>query len=87
MLETRYAFSHRGWQVVAAFFNANVPPLPRDGIETREIGDNAKTINEQGVTIFPLDVRMMDNDEAIFVPRIQRTRTQDLMRLGSFPPR
>ncbi len=40
-----------------AFFNANVPPLPREGIETRDLGDNAQTINEQGVTIVPLDVR------------------------------
>ncbi|TWT86136.1 Beta-galactosidase [Neorhodopirellula pilleata] len=44
-----------------AFFNGNVPPLSREGIETKDIGDNAKTINEQGVTIVPLDVRMLDN--------------------------
>ena len=31
-----------------AFFNANVPPVSRDGIQTRDIGDNAQTINEQG---------------------------------------
>ena len=46
-----------------AFFNANVPPVSRDGIQTRDIGDNAQTINEQGVTIVPLDVRMLDNGE------------------------
>ncbi|MCS7468749.1 family 43 glycosylhydrolase [Stieleria sp. ICT_E10.1] len=46
-----------------AFFNGNVPPLPREGIETTDIGDNAKTINEQGVTIVPMDVRMLDNGE------------------------
>ena len=46
-----------------AFFNANVPPLSREGIATRDIGDNAKTINEQGVTIVPLDVRTLDNGE------------------------
>lgn len=44
-----------------AFFNANVPPEPRDSIEFRDIGDNARTINEQGVTIVPLDVRMLDD--------------------------
>ncbi|MEM9479066.1 MAG: family 43 glycosylhydrolase, partial [Verrucomicrobiota bacterium] len=46
-----------------AFFNANLPPLPREGIRERDIGDNAQTINEQGVTIVPLDVRMLDNGE------------------------
>jgi hypothetical protein len=46
-----------------AFFNGNVPPVPRDGIETRNLGDDAQTINEQGVTIVPLDVRTLDNGE------------------------
>ncbi|TWU35045.1 sulfatase-like hydrolase/transferase [Novipirellula artificiosorum] len=46
-----------------AFFNANVAPLPREGIATRDLGDNAQTINEQGVTIVPLDVRVLDNGE------------------------
>lgn len=40
-----------------AFFNANVPPLPRKGIEERDLSENAQTINEQGVTIVPLEVR------------------------------
>ncbi|MCA9260784.1 MAG: family 43 glycosylhydrolase, partial [Planctomycetales bacterium] len=40
-----------------AFFNANVPPLSREGIETRDLSETAQTINEQGVTIVPLDVR------------------------------
>jgi arylsulfatase len=46
-----------------AFFNANVPPLPREGIETRDLSENAQTINEQGVTIVPLDVRVLDNGD------------------------
>ncbi len=46
-----------------AFFNGNVPPLPRDGIDKRDIGDNAQTINEQGVTIVPLDVRVLDDGD------------------------
>ncbi|MGB7325251.1 MAG: family 43 glycosylhydrolase, partial [Rubripirellula sp.] len=46
-----------------AFFNANVPPLSREGIEQRDLADNAQTINEQGVTIVPLDVRVLDNGE------------------------
>jgi hypothetical protein len=44
-----------------AFFNANVPPLPREGIEKRDLSDNAQTINEQGVTIVPLDVKILDD--------------------------
>ena len=46
-----------------AFFNANVPPVSRAGIRDRDLGQNAQTINEQGVTIVPLDVRMLDNGE------------------------
>ena len=46
-----------------AFFNGNVPPESRDGIVSRNIGDNARTINEQGVTIVPFDVRVLDNGE------------------------
>lgn len=46
-----------------AFFNANVPPESPKGIQQRDIGDNARTINEQGVTIVPLDVRILDNGE------------------------
>ncbi len=46
-----------------AFFNANVPPVPRQGIRDRDLGENAQTINEQGVTIVPLDVRVLDDGE------------------------
>ena len=46
-----------------AFFNGNVPPLPREGIETRDLGGNAQTINEQGVTIVPLDVKLKDGGD------------------------
>ncbi|TWT85216.1 Glycosyl hydrolases family 43 [Posidoniimonas polymericola] len=48
-----------------AFFNGNLPPVPRDGIEQRDLSDNAYTINEQGVTIVPLDVRTTDAGEVI----------------------
>ena len=46
-----------------AFFNANVPPLPRQGIEKRNLSENAQTINEQGVTIVPLDVKVLDDGD------------------------
>lgn len=41
-----------------AFFNANVPPLSRTEARTRDMSDNAYTINRQGVTIVPLDVKV-----------------------------
>ena len=54
----------RWWNT--AFFNGNVPPVPRKGVQNRDLGDNAQTINEQGVTIVPLDVRMLGNGEVHF---------------------
>ncbi|BCX49460.1 glycosylhydrolase family 43 [Haloferula helveola] len=49
-----------------AFFNANVPPLPRDGIESRDLAETAQTINQRGTTIVPLDVRVLDDGD-IFI--------------------
>ncbi|MEN1680438.1 MAG: family 43 glycosylhydrolase [Planctomycetota bacterium] len=46
-----------------AFFNGNVPPLPREGIQERDLSETAQTINEQGVTIVPLDVRLLDDGD------------------------
>ena len=48
-----------------AFFNANMPPESRQGIESKDLQDNARTINEQGVTIVPLDVRVLDDGEVL----------------------
>ena len=42
-----------------AFFNGNVPPLPRDGIEIRNLSADAQTINQRGTTIVPLDVNTL----------------------------
>lgn len=47
----------------SAFFNANVPPLPRQGIETRNLAENAQTINQRGTTIVPLDVKLLPNGD------------------------
>ncbi len=52
-----------------AFFNANVPPLSRDAVQQRDIGSNAHTINEQGLTIVPLDVHVLDDGD-IFIRAI-----------------
>ena len=48
-----------------AFFNANVPPLPRARIQSRDLSQDAQTINEQGVTLVPLEVRREANDVVI----------------------
>jgi xylan 1,4-beta-xylosidase len=41
-----------------AFFNGNVPPLKREGIETRDLSETAQTINQRGTTIVPLEVKI-----------------------------
>lgn len=45
-----------------AFFNANVPPLPREGIEGRDLSTNAQTINPWGVTLVPMEVTLKDGE-------------------------
>jgi arylsulfatase len=46
-----------------AFFNANVPPLPREGIEQRDLSKEAQTINQRGLTIVPLEVKILADGE------------------------
>ncbi|MDR0395583.1 MAG: sulfatase-like hydrolase/transferase [Tannerella sp.] len=46
-----------------AFFNANVPPLDDKEIQTMDLRETAQTINEQGVTIVPLEVKIMENGD------------------------
>lgn len=41
-----------------AFFNANVPPVGRQGIQSRNLSQTAQTINQRGTTLVPLEVRM-----------------------------
>lgn len=47
----------RGRWWCTAFFNADVPPLPREGIAKRDLSEVAQTINSQGTTLVPLEVR------------------------------
>ncbi len=49
-----------------AFYNANVPPLNRDQLRTADMSDNAYTINPQGVTLVPLDVKLLE-DGAVYI--------------------
>lgn len=46
-----------------AFYNANVPPISRDGIETRDLSETAQTINQRGTTIVPLEVRILEDGD------------------------
>ena len=47
----------------AAAINANIPPLPREGIEQRDLREDAQTINQRGTTIVPLEVKTLDNGD------------------------
>lgn len=46
-----------------AFFNGNVPPINDANIQNRDLGDTAQTINEQGTTLVPLDVKVLPDGE------------------------
>ncbi|MDF1851490.1 MAG: sulfatase-like hydrolase/transferase [Verrucomicrobiales bacterium] len=46
-----------------AFYNGNIPPVSRMGIEERDLGVTAQTINQRGTTMVPLDVRLLDSGE------------------------
>ncbi len=46
-----------------AFFNANVKPLPREGIAARDLSETAQTINQRGTTIVPLEVKILADGE------------------------
>jgi xylan 1,4-beta-xylosidase len=46
-----------------AFFNGNVPPVEREGIQIRDLSETAQTINEQGTTIVPLEVRILEDGD------------------------
>lgn len=46
-----------------AFFNGDVPPVSDKDITTRDLRETAQTINEQGVTIVPLEVRILEDGD------------------------
>ncbi|MEP7367692.1 MAG: family 43 glycosylhydrolase [Acidobacteriota bacterium] len=55
----------RGRWWCTAFYNANVPPLPGAGIQSRDLSSDAQTINQQGLTLVPLDVRFANGELTI----------------------
>lgn len=46
-----------------AFYNANVPPVSREAALEPSVGENAHTINPQGVTLVPLEVRIEEDGD------------------------
>lgn len=46
-----------------AFFNANVPPIGNENVATRDLSETAHSLNEQGTTIVPLEVRILDDGQ------------------------
>ena len=46
-----------------AFYNANVPPLSKKGIQERDLGETAQTINQQGVTLVPIEVKIFEDGD------------------------
>jgi len=46
-----------------AFYNGNVPPLSREEARGKDLSETAQTINEQGVTLVPMEVRVEDDGE------------------------
>ncbi|MBI1353150.1 MAG: family 43 glycosylhydrolase [Acidobacteria bacterium] len=51
----------RWWST--AFFNANVPPLSREAARGADLSADAQTINEQGLTLVPLDVQILPDGD------------------------
>ncbi|MEM9016911.1 MAG: family 43 glycosylhydrolase [Verrucomicrobiota bacterium] len=48
-----------------AFFNANVLPVTREGVEERDLSDTAQTINQRGTTIVPMEVKLLEDGELL----------------------
>ena len=46
-----------------AFYNGNVPPISRDGIQSKDLSETAQTINPQGVTIVPMEVKVLEDGD------------------------
>ncbi|NDV81740.1 family 43 glycosylhydrolase [Bacteroides sp. 51] len=46
-----------------AFYNADTKPLDSKNIQKRDLSDNAYTINQQGTTIVPLEIKLQLNGD------------------------
>lgn len=57
--------THDGNWWCTAFFNGNVPPVEANGVESVDLSATAHSLNEQGTTIVPLDVKVVDGEVII----------------------
>ncbi|KJF45734.1 beta-xylosidase [Draconibacterium sediminis] len=58
-----------------AFYNGNVPPLEKEGIENENLIFTAASINQRGTTIVPLDVFTDDDGELIIRAKVSEYAT------------
>lgn len=49
-----------------AFYNANIPPICNSGIQTKDLSGTAQTINQRGLTIVPLEIKILENGKIIY---------------------
>jgi arylsulfatase len=69
-----------------AFYNANVPPLGREGIQQRDLSVTAQTINQRGTTIVPLEVKILDDGDVTIRAQDPAYATPGPDEAQSFPP-
>jgi len=55
-----------------AFFNANVPPLDSEGIQYKDLSETAQTINQQGTTLVPLEVKILEDGDVYIRAKDER---------------
>ncbi|MCO6047475.1 family 43 glycosylhydrolase [Aeoliella sp. ICT_H6.2] len=48
-----------------AFYNANIPPIDSEEIQSRDLSQTAQTINQQGVTLVPMEVSFDASGEPV----------------------
>lgn len=61
---TPFQDKHGRWWCTA-FYNANNPPLAPSAMNSMDLSDDAYTINRQGLTLVPLDIKMVNGDVVV----------------------
>lgn len=68
-----------------AFYNGNVPPLSGDNIQNLDLSETAQTINQQGTTIVPLEVRYLEDGEIFIRAKDNKYRNPGPDEADTFP--
>lgn len=50
--------SGKRFRIILELTDSGVPPLVHEGIEKRDLSEDAQTINQRGTTIVPLEVKI-----------------------------